>query len=99
MNTVKAETAKKLIKACKVTELREKAFLDLTYHSGLRPAEDAQQQREAGHGDVDNLTRGFGIPGHCGVCWICALQYSSRSTTVRSIVISGDHPVSAVRRE
>jgi integrase len=39
MSTITADTTKKLIKACKMTELREKAFLDLTFHSGLRPAE------------------------------------------------------------
>lgn len=39
MRTLSANDVKMLIRALRVTELQAKAYLDLTFHSGLRPAE------------------------------------------------------------
>ena len=39
MSTATANEVNKLIKGCKATDLQSRAYLDLAFHSGLRPAE------------------------------------------------------------
>lgn len=39
MRTATVEATKKLINACKPSDLKSRAYIDLAFHSGLRPAE------------------------------------------------------------
>lgn len=53
MRAITADEVKQLIKACKPTDLQGRAFVDLAYHSGLRPAEMCELQ----WADVDLAAR------------------------------------------
>lgn len=60
MSTATADVTKKLIKACKATDLQSRAYLDLAFHSGLRPAELCDLQWEDVQADRVHVRCGKG---------------------------------------